>query len=291
MKTFRICITFLILFSFSNSAYSQFLGIGGIKYIFPNATLKPKDVCGKNKCLPGQNNGRYLNFTINLFAPEINDAITEEDIVLSVLGRTVKENDLYGSTPFTCSDTGQTPFTISDITKIGTSAYKVKLEKKSTLNLNITSAVEANMKEIKKLTNDSAKLASAEAKIKLAYEKVNGKELSVNAVYTEWMLTSNVINGIKAGNEKYKECKTFLTSRPYRLITAIGLVSYDMTFEQNSVSKLADEIQTELESELGIKAGFSFTFKKEVTKDVLAQVENGYSIPVWEHSKEKILNP
>lgn len=288
MKITKIVASSIILILISNSSYSQFLGIGGVKYTFPNATLKPVEVCGRSRCTPGQNNGVILHFTKNLFSPEINDAITEEEVVLSVVGRTVKEDDLFGSTPVPCSEKGVTPFTSNDITKMGVRAYKVKYNRKSTLNINVNAAVEANMKEIMKVENNPTKLKTAEAKIKLAYERINGREVSVNAIYTEWGLKADVLNSIRAKNDKYKGCRDFIFSKPYRLITAIGLVTYDMTYQQNSVSKLANEIQAQVESELGIKASFSFTFKREVTKDILAKVENGYSIPVWEHTKEKI---
>jgi hypothetical protein len=288
MNINKFLTAFVVLIFSSNLSYSQIPGFGGVRYIFPTVTLRPRDVCGRSNCKPGQSNGVLLHFTRNLFAPEINDTITEEEVVLSVIGRTMEEGDTSGSTPIPCSARGMSPFTTKDITKLGINGYKVKFVKKKVLDLNINAAVEANMKEIIRVETSPIKLRAAEAKFKSAYERINKKELTVNAIYTEWGLKADVLNLIRAKNDKYKECRDFLSSNTNRLITAIGLVSYDLTYQENSVSKLANTIQSELETELGIKGGFSFTFKKEVTRDILAEIESGYSIPVWEHSRERL---
>lgn len=280
MKIKKIIATLLLTVFFISSTFA------GQKFAFPGLTskLKSKDLCGVGNCKPG-NGGIIFIFSKDVFTPEINKTSTQEEVALSILGHTVKQGDTSGSFPVPCSETGISPFSADDITQIGITGHKVKYEKKSTLNLNIGSVIEANLKEIRKEVTDPLKLQKAEAKIKFAYEKINGKELKVNAFYTEWGLKNSAISQMRAGT-KFQDCKTFIKSRPYRVITAIGLVQFQMTYDGNSVDTLANEIASQLESDLGYKGSFSLIFKKQVTKEIEASIDNGFVVPVWRHRND-----
>jgi hypothetical protein len=67
-----------------------------------------------------------------------------------------------------------------------------------------------------------------------------------------------------------------------RIITAIGIVYYDIKYDLESLDKIANEIQAFVEGK-GINANLGFTFKKEVSQKLNATTNNFYQILTWRH--------
>lgn len=255
-----------------------------VKYPLPDAVMTPLQVSGTSECKPG-NAGRILNFTKNPYSPGIKSTSSAKDIAFAVLGHTINKGDISGSDINTCSKTSSNPFTIDDVENVRfTEGRDIKYTRKEKLEINVEAAVEANLKELAKLNLEAAKIQDLKGKITAAYSRVNGKELTVEGRYSEWALSFDALSKLKKG-DGYQECRAYIEDpkNPRRIITAVGLVYFDILFESSSIDKLAAELDAELKKE-GISASLAFTFKREVSKSLKATSNGVFQILVWRHA-------
>ena len=236
-----------------------------IIYPLPEMDIKPKQLCGKEICDPG-NVGFLLHLTKSPFSPAVKKATSVEDIALQILGKTLSADNIRNSKDYsTCSELSDNPFDKDDIENVRfPDGRTIEYEKKERLEINVEAAAEANVKELAKLTTDAAKIERLEAKIKAAYNKIKGKELNVVGKYSEWELASDTREKIKKG-DGFQSCRKWIEDNNQRIITSIGIVYFDITYEEKSIDDLATEIDAELAKE-GLTASISFSFKREITK-------------------------
>ena len=240
--------------------------LGGCKVIYPlpEMDIKPNQLCGKDICDPG-NVGFLLHLTKSPFSPTLKKATKPADIALQVLGKTLSANKIRNSKDYnTCSETSENPFTIADLENSRfPDGRSIGYERTEKLEINVEAAAEANIKELAKLTTDATKIERLEAKIKAAYNKVKGKELKVEGKYTEWELSADAREQIKKGNG-FTDCRKWIEDNNQRIITAIGMVYFDIKYEENSLDDLATQLDAELAKE-GLSGSISFSFKKQIT--------------------------
>ncbi|PKD18396.1 hypothetical protein APR41_04395 [Salegentibacter salinarum] len=249
-----------------------------ITYNLPDGELKGKEVCGYNKCKPGYI-GTVFHYDDNPYSPDISDESDSKSIAYSVLGHTLPLSDKTGGEIGTCSYNAKTPFSKTDITNIRYSnGHNLEYERSEKLELDVQAAVEADMNKLKNLITDQSLLNDLEGKITAAYNNVNDKELKISAKYSEWGLKNNAIDRFRK-NVDFEDCKKYMKEQNHRLITAIGLVYYEIEYSQNSLSKIASEVQAELEQE-GVNFNFGANFKREVSKNLTATTPGGYQVLV-----------
>ncbi|RPD44872.1 hypothetical protein DNI29_19415 [Hymenobacter sediminis] len=254
-----------------------------LKYPLPNVILSASQICGKRICNPGDI-GTLLHYTRNPISPDIPETgVTAKKIAASILGRVIPVEDIYTKDFNTCSSSTVSPFTVDDVSNIRfANGNNIDYQRTEKLNINIQAATEANMKELMKLTDDAAKLAKLEAKIKAAYQKVKDKQVDVIGVYSEWGLSEAARDELKKG-KKFEECHKYVEDNDNRIILALGLVVFDIKFQQKNLDDLAAEIDTELEKE-GLKASLSFTFKRQVTEALSSTSTGVYQVLMIRHA-------
>ncbi|PIF45365.1 hypothetical protein CLU96_2368 [Chryseobacterium sp. 52] len=76
-----------------------------------------------------------------------------------------------------------------------------------------------------------ASLTEFGAKIDTAYSKIAGKELSIVGKYSQWGIDRDSIEAI-IENVDYTECKKYLKDHQYRIILAIGMVYFDISYAE-----------------------------------------------------------
>src|SRR5690606_33313054 len=101
---------------------------------------------------------------------EVNDDTTAAAVAYSVLGHTVKSDDRYAADISTCSDTATSPFVSQDIKNLRFKPPGRKLEysKKVKVSVNVSLAVDADLKQLVGLASD--KIAEAKAELTAAYQ-------------------------------------------------------------------------------------------------------------------------
>jgi len=274
MKT-KLFLCFGVLFYVSNS-------FGQLKYQLPNARLKADQICGKKVCDPGSV-GKLLHYTKSPFSPAVTKATTAEQVAIQVLGQTLPSKKMLSSQDFsTCSELSDNPFTAKDIENVrfpdGRSIDYGRTEK---LEINITAAVDANIKELLKETADVAKIERLKAKIHAAYQRVAGKDLTIVGKYSEWQLSKDAREKIKKG-DGFQACRKWIEENDQRILLSVGIVYFEINYEQHSLDELAAEIDAELAKE-GLTASLSFAFKREVTKRFKTESEV-YQILIVRHA-------
>lgn len=264
--------------------FSSFAQLGQLKYKLPDTELKAKKICGKKICDPG-NVGKLLHYTFSPFSPTVKKATTAEEIALQVLGQTLPADKMLSSKDFsTCSDLSNNPFTVADIEPLKfVDGRSIDYERSEQIELNVTAAVDANIKELMKLTTDAAKIERLKAKIEASYNKVKGKKLTVVGKYSEWGLSKDAREKLKKG-DGFQDCRKWIENKenPQRILLAVGIVYFEIKYEENSLDQLAAEIDSELAKE-GLTGSLSFTFKREVTKRFKAESEV-YQILIVRHA-------
>ncbi len=262
-------------------------------YKLPDAKLKPEIVCGYEDCKPG-NLGVVFQFYEKPFSLEVDNNKSMKNIAASVIGHTFPEKksdgtpNLSGDRALTCSFATSNPFSDGDVVNlVNPTGRKFDYLRTEKLQLDIDATVQGNMEQIKKLNPENEKLPEVEAKLRAAYNKINNKELSIQGRYSEWGLGKEAIERL-IKNDGFKECKRFLTEKNYRIITAIGMVYFDITFDQTNLDKFSTDLESEI-SRLGIKGNVAVNFKREVNQTLNAVTKGGYQIVVWRHANSNDL--
>jgi hypothetical protein len=246
--------------------------IGQLKYPLPDAILTANQICGENICNPGDV-GQIEHYTKSPISPVVKNAITAQQIAAQFLGQTISRKKRRTSKDFTyCSNNSNNPFTINDVENIKfRDGRTLDYKKTQKLDIKVDAAVEANIKQLMKLTTDLAKIDKLKAKIKASYEKVKDKELTVVGKYSEWQLSKDAREKLKKG-DGFVDCRKWIETNDHVIVLSLGLVYYEITFEEKSIDDLAAEIDAELAKE-GITGSISFSFKREITQHLKAASE------------------
>ncbi|WP_422360179.1 hypothetical protein [Reichenbachiella sp.] len=251
-------------------------------YKLPDAKLKPDQVCGYDACQPG-NIGTVFHFYKKPFSLEVDNIKTPKDIAASVIGHTFPSSNMYGDRALTCSFQTANPFGDNDVVNlVNPTGRKFDYLRTEKLELDVNSTVKGNMEQIKELNPSNTNLPEIEAKLTAAYTKINNKELSIQGRYSEWGLSRDAIERL-IKDDGFEDCKKFLTEKNYRIITAIGLVYFDITFDETNLDKIASDLQADLATQYGVKGDISISFKREVNQNLSASTKGGYQIVVWRH--------
>lgn len=250
------------------------------KFKLPDAKVTAQQLCGA-KCRPG-NVGIVMPLYVKTYDPQVDNNTTEASVAHSIVGRTYAANDFSGSNAWRCSATSTNPFVYTDIVRLATNeGTTFNYWRREKLNLDVTATVQTNLDEIK-LANpgiDVGKLTSFGAKLTAAYSKFAGKELLIIGRYSQWGLSDNALEHL-VKNTGYSECKKFLIDNDYKIITAVGMVYFDITYGENSLDKIASALQAEA-AQSGIVGNISVSFKREVSKDLKKITKGYYQVVVW----------
>jgi hypothetical protein len=246
-------------------------------YKLPDAKVRAKMICGS--CQPG-NIGIPFQFYEKPYSPEIDSIVTTQGIAYAILGHVFPEASLRGDKAFACDKTSKSPFVLNDIRPfINSTGKKIKYGKKEKLQINVEAAVRANIDELKKLNPTFANWPEVEATLTAAYSKLKDKELVVTAVYSEWGLRGTIIEKL-IKDEDFVKCKEYIKTSKMRMVTAVGIIAFSISFEQKSIESISSEVEAEV-SKLGVKGSVSAGFKREISTSLTTSTENAYQIVNW----------
>lgn len=247
--------------------------------ILPDAKLKHDVVCGKDPCRPGNGvSGTLLKFTKDPVSPDVGLNDKPLDVAIQLVGKTVKRGDFTGRDPITCHKSEDSPFGEDQISLKSGSWKRVEYSKTETLSIDVNAAVSADINALKKIA-PNINLTEIEAKLTAAYSSVSGSTLNVNAYYTEYGLTSDVIDAITRETD-YKACKEFLKEYDRAIITDVGFIYFDITKDGESVEKIGADIEAELKQQ-GIDYKLGASIKREVAENMSSVVDAGYQVVAW----------
>ncbi len=275
----KVTALVILILATHNIGYCQFWRK---KFKLPDAKVTSSQLCGTS-CLPG-NFGTVMPLFKKSYEPDLDENSTERLIAYSILGRTYADSDLTGSKAWRCSESTKNPFSLNSITRLastGTSGTTFDYKRSEKLNIDVNAAAETNLEEIKNLNPDldTKVLSEFGAKLKAAYARFAGKDLTIVGRYSQWGIKQDSVEAL-IKNVDYTDCKQFLSKHDYRIILAIGMVYFDISYNENSLDKIATELQSEAES-YGIKGNVAFSFKREVSKDLKKVTKGYYQILVW----------
>ncbi|AYQ32045.1 hypothetical protein [Runella sp. SP2] len=245
--------------------------------------LKTSVVC--NDCRPG-NLGPYMKMTKKTYDPIIDDNSTPEIIAHNILGHVFPENIKTGNLKFPCSSDTKNPFTEQQVKRLGSTGNKgqsINYSEKEFLKLDIDLTVESDLNKIR-IANPSLNtdiIESFKAKLYAAYLKFANKELKIEGRYHQFELDQNAVIKI-ARNLEYSDCRNSIYNleNPKRLITAIGIVYFDITINENSVDEIASTLETDAKS-LGINFNIGVSFKRNISNELEKVTKNYFQVVVW----------
>jgi hypothetical protein len=246
--------------------------------------LKAEDICGE--CKPG-NQGPYMLMKKKTFEPQLEDNSTPKSIAYNILGHVFPADNLTGTIKIPCSkNTVKSPFTIDKIKLLGStgaSGTSIDYSEKETLQIDVSATVESDLESIK-AANPSISVANLDefkAKLSAAYSKFANKELTIGGKYFQYGLDVNTVIKV-AKNIEYSDCRDYIfdTEREKRMITAIGLVYFDVKSSSNSVDKIASELKADAAA-YGITFNVSAEFKRNISRELKKVTKGYFQIVVW----------
>ena len=248
--------------------------------------ISASDICGE--CNPG-NLGQYMIMTEKTFDPQINELSTPKQIASEILGYVFPENDRSGSKKFPCScNSTKSPFSIDKVKSLGSTGSDgttIEYSKKDTLKIDIDVTIKSDLDSIKASNPNLStnKLNEFKARLKAAYTKFAGKELTITGKYFQFALDENAIYAMAKGID-YTDCteymRTPIDGQTKRMITAIGLVYFDIKSKENRIDEVAAELKAEA-NVIGISYNIGTEFKRNISKELKKSTLNYYQIVAW----------
>jgi hypothetical protein len=256
------------------------------KYHFPDVSLSSEKVCGEKYCHPGNHDGTVL-YLWYLFTPIKMDDPTPKKIAATLIGKTYDADNQSGGTPLTCSGLSENPFTENDMQDLSNERIvDYNYERKITIDVN--AAVKADMEMISKYVTDAKVLTDFNASLTAAYNAMNGKTISVSAVYNEVQLKNEAYDRLIKSVE-YKDCREYITENHKRIIVTIGLISFNINYEQTNESQISADLQAKL-NVYSVPISIGGSIKKKLTEKVDAKIKQGYAIVSWVSNDTDELN-
>lgn len=274
MKIFKtFTLVCLILFTYS----CKTVNIQGKK-------IKAETICGK--CQPG-NQGPYMLMKKKTYEPQLEENSTAKMIAYDILGHVFPKDNLTGTINIPCSqNTVKTPFSIDKIKPLGStgnSGTKIDYSEKELLQMSVSATVKSDLDNIKAANPSisAANLDSFKAKLSAAYSKFANKELTIGGRYFQFGLDENTVIEV-AKNINYSDCRNYIyaAGKEKRMITAVGLVYFDIKSSSNSVDEIASELQADAEA-YGITFGVSAQFKRNISRTLKKTTEGYFQVVVW----------
>jgi hypothetical protein len=255
--------------------------------------IKSADIC--DNCDPG-NYGKYMVMRKKTYDPQIDDNSSPKSIAYEILGHVFPEGYKGGNLKVSCSsNSAKSPFSINDVMDLGstgTIGTTLFYNEKEILNIDISTTVSSDLASIKAAnpTISITNLDSFKAKLSAAYSKFANKELTIEGKYYQFGLRDKVVEEI-AKNIKYQVCRTIIYSKtnPKRLITAIGLVYFDIKFSTNSIDDISSSLQSDASS-YGITFNVSAEFKRNISKSLNKVTDGYFQIVTWRNVSVSHLN-
>ncbi|WP_157972864.1 hypothetical protein [Aureibaculum luteum] len=246
--------------------------------------IKSADIC--DNCNPG-NYGPIMLMKKKTYDPQLEDNTSPKKIAFQILGHVFSEGYKGGDLKIPCSNTSaKSPFLVSDVRNLGStgsSGQSLFYNEKETLNLDVTATVNSDLESIK-AANPSvsvANLDSFKAKLTAAYSKFANKELNVEGKYYQYSLNDQIIVEL-AKNLNYEDCRAYIysTTNPKRMITALGLVYFEIKYSSNSVDDISSELVADAAA-YGITFNIGVKFKRNISKKLNKVTEGYYQIVTW----------
>jgi hypothetical protein len=246
--------------------------------------IKADEIC--DKCKPG-NQGPVMVMYVNTFEPELQENSTPLNIAHNILGHVFPKDIRTGDINIPCSSNSViTPFAIEKIKPLGstgTNGTSIDYSEKELLQLNVSATVSADLESIT-AANPSISLADLDefkAKLTAAYSRFANKEITINGKYYQYQLEKNTVIEL-AKNINYSDCREYIydTNNEKRMITALGLVYFDITSSMNSVDEIAASLAADAAA-YGITFGVSAEFKKNISKNLTKATDGYFQVVVW----------
>lgn len=249
-KTFMIAAT-LIVTGLSTEVRAQTWSLFEKQYKLIGETVGAKSICNKNACDPrGLSVGRFLPL-VQPITPNVDDTSSSETIARSLLGR-VSPN-LAGGISILCSQGNAHPFAPSDMGPLGTvsesGVLSFKLNRTTQASIDVKAAAQADLAALKALGLPDLELAAMAAKLETAYKTLNEQTLGFQGNYFAYELKQDAIIDVLRGSGRFKECHDFLLENANRqLITAVGIITYNVVFTKGLISDAFAGVYAELEA-------------------------------------------
>lgn len=250
----------------------------GYSYPLPDGRVSAEAICGKRSCDAGHN-GTVLHFNSNPWSPSVGDQTTPKSVAEQIVGFASGTQD--GRDPFTCSTTGRNPFGPSDIAPLGlSSGRKVDYSRTETLSIDVNAAVDADIKamEAAGVFKTALKVDELRAKLTAAYQSLDKSKVSVSATYFEYGLTGDAYRDVFERN-RYPECSSLIRSGKRQLITAAGVVWFNIDFDSSSAREQLAKLQADLEKS-GVKFNVGASVRRTVSEVLRSSAKNGFQVIV-----------
>jgi hypothetical protein len=168
------------------------------------------------------------------------------------------------------------------VTSRGTKGGRVAAyTRTTTLDIDVRTAVDTNLKAINALGKVISKedLDDIKASLEAAYKSLDKSNLKLQAKYFEFGLDDDVYREVFDGN-KYAECSSVLKEGRRKLITAAGVLWFDVDYrsglEQSSVLAAKSKF-----TKLDLKFDLDASIKHTIDEHLQATSRDYYQILVW----------
>lgn len=281
-------LLFLVLIVFSLPGCRQLEELTRIDYHYrmPDASwVSGKDLCGQKKCDAGSSTGVSFQFRKNPYPPQIQESTTPEEAAYQVIGRIIREGDVSGGRPFDCIVQPQEPhpFSPDDIETAGSSNGReseyTRTERVSS-SLDVNAAVESGVNLISPSLEESD-IPGLKAKLNAAYSAVSGSTVEIKSTYFEYELDQTEQINLFQRNV-YPGCENAIRNG-YRIITAAGLLTYDLNYKSSSVQEALAELEGFLRSKQ-VSVDMKAVFDKNAGSSLDATTGNGFQVIFWRHA-------
>jgi hypothetical protein len=276
---------YFIVFLFIIIAHSSSLAqIRRTNYDLPFGDVSGRRLCGFAWCDCGPSRvGVPYNFAARLYSPPVEDASTPTTIALSVLGYIVDAGKTDESEyPKPCSETAlASDFTAADIDFNGyPNGLDIHYTTTRRVDIDASLTAKANVLELIGLkTVPDEFIKDIEAELEALYKKLDDKTVDLTTTYYNVSLKPTTTRKIET-QQQYAECRKIMKDKNKSVIIAAGILSYDIKYNRDELSKLTAGIKAKLNAR-GLGANLNAIVKREVTKKIEGQVSNGYQILSW----------
>lgn len=224
---------------------------------FPGANLKHSEICGTNRCTPG-NLGTVLPLSLEARAIDQSVDIKLRQIAQDKIGRK-KENN--SGAMYKCGEARY----IADSHIESKPPIEIKYSKISKLSGNINLMIQSNLDSISSYALSTTQIADLKAKLEALYKNVKNKSVTISAKYYEFWLNDSGIDAFRDG--VYDHC--LKDNGDFTIITGIGIAN----FEIDNVSDSMNEIGAKLTAGYSASPTFDADLKAHIKNTILKNLE------------------
>lgn len=262
--------------------------------LFDGQTVRARALCGQDPCPAGSMTGRHLSLDKVPYAPAVADSTTVVEVARQVVGGMVPEGARNGI-PLACGAQGAWAFAPNDIVPLASvSGYQATYKRIDTLKIDVEAQAKADVAELRAAGRLKSGVtdATATAKLRATYEKLNNSEVEVKSRYHQYGLSPQALNGFLAQASTYAVCTARLRDRvkPYEVIGAAGILWTEISFKSGSAQALATSAEAELKQD-GVDVDLTARIRRRISESLNATRGPGFQVLTLRMIDKELLVP